>query len=348
MKQNMKLSDNELLAFCDLLALVTRSAVPLAEGFYLAKEDAKGSPLYDLYDSLILSIDQGDSLSDALKKTKVFPDYVIAMAALGEQTGTLDKISQTLSKYYERKINVQATIRSALSYPILMLFVLFCVVLIIIMKIMPIFEQVYQQLGAAMSGFALGLIRLSHFIDQYAIPLLMILLCFIVFTFFMVRSETFTNKIRTISRRIPFLHNLYRDLWAARIANSLSMCISCGMDFYSCFQITADLVDDPQLKEQIMDSTSDLQNGIPFIDIILSFQLFDQFDNHMLKISAETGSLDSTLQTIADRTNDRIEHRVNMLLSIVEPTLVIVLCMVVGLIVLGIMSPLIGILSSIG
>ena len=114
----------------------------------------------------------------------VFPDYLIHMVTIGEESGTLDTVMESLAEYYEREEAIQSSIKSAVSYPLIMVFMMLVVVLVLITKVLPIFEQVFAQLGTNMSGFSQSLLNMGNALNKYSfvmIILIAIIVCLFVF-----------------------------------------------------------------------------------------------------------------------------------------------------------------------
>lgn len=144
-------SAGNLSAFCLQVSLLLSAAVPLEEGLSVMAEDARTLQEKKLLQELAEDVELGEPLFAALERTGEFPPYVVKMAKLGHQTGTLDQIMKDLSVYYEKEFQLMRSIQNALTYPVMMIFMLLTVLFVLFTKVMPIFEGVYEQLGAQMS-----------------------------------------------------------------------------------------------------------------------------------------------------------------------------------------------------
>lgn len=158
-------SCSELSAFCLQVSLLLEAAVPLDEGFSIMAEDAADEKERQMLLYMSEGAELGDPCFKIFKDTGVFPDYVIRMAKLGQETGTLDQMMKSLSDYYEKEDRLIKTLKNAVRYPAMMILMLLVVLFVLFVKVMPIFSKVYEQLGAEMSSVAQSAIRLGGYIQ---------------------------------------------------------------------------------------------------------------------------------------------------------------------------------------
>ena len=150
-KFKIRYSARELSFFCRQIALLLGGAIPLDEGLYLMAEEANGEEEKRLLQWLGEEVELGTPFSQALEEAEVYPSYLVRMARLGEETGTVDEIMESLGDYYRKEDLLAASIRNAVTYPVIMVFMLLVVLLVLFTRVMPVFENVYEQLGARMS-----------------------------------------------------------------------------------------------------------------------------------------------------------------------------------------------------
>lgn len=146
------LTNMEISSFCGQMAMVLKSGISAIDGVEIMRDDAateKGKALLSkVYDSL----SESGSLADSLKMTGECPDYAIDMIRIGEQSGKLETVMRSLSAYYKRENSIADGIRNAVTYPFIMILMMFAVVGVLIVKVLPIFGSVYQDLGTELTG----------------------------------------------------------------------------------------------------------------------------------------------------------------------------------------------------
>ena len=155
-----KLSNEELITFCGQMALILKSGISSLEGIYIMEDGDVQTEGGEILKEIREELEMCGMLYPAMKKTGVFPEYALHMTEIGEQTGRLDETMEALAAYYQREEEILDEVKSAVTYPVAMLGMLLVIVAVLFIKVMPVFEQVYMQLGQEMTGVALSLVYL--------------------------------------------------------------------------------------------------------------------------------------------------------------------------------------------
>ena len=170
------LSANELSAFCAQLALITKAGIPAQEGISIMMEDAGDVRTRELMQSVLNKLEEGAPLHKALAQTGRFPKYMLDMVGIGERSGRLDEVLDSLSAYYERSQAISRSVKSAVTYPLIMIAIMAVIIGILIGSVLPVFNQVFQQLGSEMSSFAQGIMRFGAGLSRYSAVIVGVLL----------------------------------------------------------------------------------------------------------------------------------------------------------------------------
>lgn len=341
------LSNMEISAFCSQMAMILRSGIFAMEGISIMLEDARDPEEYALLAQIDETLQETGQLHTALKETSAFPGYLIQMVHIGEDTGKLDDVMESLSLYYEREASISRSIRNALTYPLIMVFMMMLVILVLITKIMPIFNQIFIQLGGEMTGLSKALLDFGTAINRYSLALIILTVLFVVAVLYFGKTkkgrEQFGNFILHFSRTRSFMEKLT----ACRFASGMSLTLSSGMSPEECLSLTSELITHAQYKEKIVLCREALENGQELHKALTDSGIFTGIYARMASIGDRTGVLDEVMQDIADQYQDEINQRFTSLIAALEPTLVIVLSLIVGMILLSVMLPLMGIMSSL-
>ena len=142
--QQGKLTNLEIASFCSEMAMILKSGISSLEGVDLLREDAQTKAEKELLDEIYQSVMDTGRLDQALEETKVFPEYLIRMTQIGEETGTLDEVMESLAEHYNREEAIRRSVRSAISYPLLMIGMMLVIIIILMTKVMPVFDQVFR------------------------------------------------------------------------------------------------------------------------------------------------------------------------------------------------------------
>ena len=149
--QQGKLTNLEIASFCSEMAMILKSGISSLEGVDLLREDAQTKAEKELLNEIYQSVMDTGRLDQALEETKVFPEYLIRMTQIGEETGTLDEVMESLAEHYDREEAIRRSVRSAISYPLLMIGMMLVIIIILMTKVMPVFNQVFRQFGQEMT-----------------------------------------------------------------------------------------------------------------------------------------------------------------------------------------------------
>lgn len=336
------LSNNELSTFCSQMALLLHSGISSMEAVSIMKEDAATPKAEQILSTIYDGLENQLELSDALKETGLFPKYVLDMVTIGNSSGRLDDVMAALSKYYEREERISQDIKNAVTYPLIMTAMLFVVTAVLIVKVLPVFDDVFKQLGGGLTGPARALMTLGTGSGIYLIG-------FFVLVFLIACILVHRMKSSVAFRTRFFLSKqLYEQIAIGRFANGMALTLSSGLDTDESLHMVSSLTDHPVIQEKIKACEQSIAEGEGFSDAIRSADIFTGVQNRMISIGIKTGSMEQVMAQIAEQCDTAAENRINRLLSVLEPTLVAVLAVIVGFILLSVMLPLISIMSNIG
>ena len=163
-----KLTARELSSFCGQMGMLLHSGISTAEGLHILCDESKADTDRQILTPLIRSVEENGSLSRALDESGIFPASMTAYVRTGEETGCLDEIMESLSSHYEQEEEISGQIRSAVTYPLIMLGMMAVVILVLLIKVLPVFQQVFNQMGLEMNGVSRGLLNAGNMISRYS------------------------------------------------------------------------------------------------------------------------------------------------------------------------------------
>ena len=340
MKTQKLLGNLEIAAFCEQVAMVISAGIPAYEGISILMADAADKETEELLKRIYEPLELGSTFHDALATSEAFPQYVLDMIEIGELSGKLEDVLHSLNLYYEREESIRSSIKSAVTYPLVMIAIMVSVVLVLVAKVLPIFNQIYTELGCGLTGFPLMMMHFSNALNAYA-P---IVLAFLIILAIAIFAYTRTNSFRMFIQR----QRLALNTASSRFANCMTMAISSGLDTSQGLDMAERLVDNPYMKARIIKCKEMVEEGYSFSDAILATKIFTRTYATLLNIGFRTGSLEKVMDKIFQEYEDNIDYEINRFVSRLEPALVIVLSVIIGFILLSFLLPLIGIMASIG
>lgn len=338
--KNNTLSNAEISSFCQQINMIVKAGLPTYYGISILKENASNQEEQDLLCQIYEPLEAGASLSDALLATNAFPNYMVRMIHLGEETGHLENVLSSLAIYYQREDEIRSNIRQAVTYPLIVSLMMLSVLIVIVTKVVPIFTNVYAELGSTLSGSAKLLMNISNFLNQYLFILIVaffvLLLCFFAFL------KTSTGK------QFYERSGISLSIATSRFANCMYLALSSVLDIEEGFSLAEDLVGNTYMQKRIHQCRDFINNGEDFAKALLKAGVFSTMYSNLITIGYKTSSMDEVMLNISQAYEKETDEKINHFISILEPTLIIILSIFTGLILISFLLPLLGIMSSIG
>ena len=342
------LNNTELSFFCEQLSLILHSGISALEGISIMKEDAKTKEAEEILAVINDHLEETGLLHEALKASGVFPAYLIHMTEIGERSGTLDEVMSALALHYQREEEISRGIRDALTYPLIMLSMLLVVLVVLVVRVMPIFAQVFYQLGAEMDGISGSILSLGTALERYAAVFIALLLILAAVLVFLTKSSRGRRYAARILNNFPPSRELNNRLACSRFAGGMSIALKSGLDTDESFQLVSNLIENEEFRKKISHARKMLEEGEEFTDALNQSGIFSGVYARMVSIGFRTGSADAVLEKISVSYQEDADAKLQNLISMLEPTLVAILSILVGMILLSVMLPLVGIMSNIG
>lgn len=341
-------SYQELSAFCLQIGLLLEAAVPLDEGLAIMAEDAGCEDEKQLLLYMAEGAELGDPFFKVLEDAGTFPLYVVRMAKLGQQSGTLDQMMKSLSDYYEKEYRLLVNVKNALTYPIMMVVMLLVVLFVLFSKVMPVFDQVYEQLGAKMSPAARSAIRLGGLFSGAALIAAAVIALAV---FGIWAASRFGHRISLVDKMVNYVKCHSRIALAIanrRFTSVLALTLKSGMEFEKGLELAGELVDNGKVAAQIEKCGRTLETGASYYQAMKDTGLFSGFYVQMIKVGSRSGRLDAVMEEISEDFEQAADQSMDNMLARFEPTIVAVLAVSMGLVLLSVMLPLVGVLAAIG
>lgn len=331
-------------SFCKELAIIIKSGISVTDGILLLSDEEKDKEKRKTLLEIMNNIENGGNLHIALESTGLFPDYAIEMIEIGEQTGRIEPVLFSLAKYYDRQAQIKRNIKSAVVYPSILVVMLLTVVFVLIIKVLPIFNDVFAQLGTSMSPIAVAMMNFGNVVSNCSLYIILAVLIIALIICVLTRIA----KTKAVILKLVYNMRIYRLMSSARFASALSMTLSSGLNIDESLEMSQKLVKNPVINSRIADCQSKMQEGESFANAVVETGIFTSVYSRMIAIGFKTGHVDSVMEDIAEKSEESLDAQIEKSISRFEPTLVIIMSVIVGLILLSVMLPLMGIMTAIG
>lgn len=348
MKQ-LRLTNEDIAVVCRTLAQMYHAGIGAGDAFALMAEDESAPGYKLLLENMSRRADEGGSLSEIFESVGCFPGYLCALLAAGERVGKTEESLDALAIYYENRARMERRIKTALLYPAVLLIVLFAVVFILLVWVLPVFNDVYARLGSSLSGVAGGLLALGALLRR-ALPVICVLLGLVIAAAAFFAA---VPKLRAAAgekwRRLLGDRGVNRAVNTARFAQALAMGLGSGMTENEAAAMAAELTQGGESFRKRCEGCREMvEKGESLAAALRETELLRRADCRLLEVGARSGGSDKAMRLIADRLLEESEEALEQKVGRIEPALVVVISVLVGAILLSVMLPLMHIMNAIG
>lgn len=351
--ENMKkskgkmLNYSELNIFCEQIAMILKAGISVYEGICILHGEATSNFEKEMLQGIMDSMDEGVSFPDSLDASGYFPKYMIDMIHIGETSGRLDTVLEQLGRYYKREQMVKNTIRQAISYPLVMMIMMGIVIFVLVAKVLPIFNSVFADLGSELTGFSKTVMDIGLALSNSLGVILVVIAAILVLGLVLTKTVMGQKRFKYIKENFYIIRNLTNKIAVSRFASGMSLMLASGLDIDQSLEMVLPLVDNVKVHKKIQGIREDISQGENFADAVMKQEIFSGTYNRMLGIGYRTGATDEVIENISDRYETEIEDSLSNIIAIIEPSLVAILSILVGVILLSVMLPLMSIMSAI-
>lgn len=328
------LSNKEKFIFTSELALAISNGLQIEEGLkMLAGFDAGVSHCAK---KMMDIMQNGTSFMDALKQSNDFDEYMIQMVVVGQSIGNLDVVLKELSVYYERQKKLNYQIQDAITYPFVLILMMFVIVAALIFKVFPIFENILRQMSMSLS--LMNTARILSYIGFFI--LLVILVCGVIL------YKKSSNK--AWATKLPFFSKLNYQTEMTKFTYILSLFVSSGYSLIDAVDVILQSIDHPLLKDKVVHVKERMLEGESLSKALVNEGVYDQGYGALLMAADESGHQDEVLKTLSKHYKDDLERMLSSFLNRLEPTMIAGLSLLVGFVLISIMLPLMNVLQTLG
>jgi type IV pilus assembly protein PilC len=292
-------------------------------------------------------VQSGSSISDAMKKhPKVFSEFYISMIKAGEESGKLDETFAFLADYLDRTYALVSKARSALIYPAFVVVTMFTVMLLMFTIVIPKIAAILIDSGETLPIYTSIILGISNFIVQYGIILAIILIIAGYFTYRYIRTPAGSMAFDRFKLSIPYISTLYRKLYLSRLADNMNTMLASGIPMIRAIELTSSVIDNKIYKKILADAVESVKGGKAVSEALSGNKEIPGIMIQMMKVGEETGDLGSILKTLASFYSREVVTAVDNLVDLIEPAMIVLLGLGVGILVASVLVPIYNIASA--
>ncbi|MBQ3548830.1 MAG: type II secretion system F family protein [Oscillospiraceae bacterium] len=348
MKQR-QMTNEELSFLFRELGNLFAAGIGGGDAFALLSDDTSDTVFSSLFASLSRACDEGTPLHRALRHSGVVPHYACSLLSVGEQVGKTESTLRALGEYYDSRGRLLRQLKTTLLYPTLLLAVMLVVVLVLLVWVLPVFNDVYARLGSSLTGVAGALLTAGNALRS-ALPWLLCLLALVLlFAAVIALSKRLRKSLAAIWRRIQGDRGVSRRLNTARFVQALAMGLHSGLTETEAVTLAMELTEDiPAFAARAQACLTELDGGGSLPASLRNAAILSASESRLLETGVRSGSGDEAMQQLSRRLSDEAEEALATAAGRIEPGLVALMSILVGLILLSVMLPLMQIMTAIG
>jgi type IV pilus assembly protein PilC len=330
------------------ISTLFEAQVSALKAFSMLAANAENKTLRRIITQVVDDLQAGQSISGALAKhPEVFTDFYTNMVKAGEESGTLTKTFSYLADYLDRQYELTSKTRNALIYPAFVIVVFIAVMVLMMVMVIPKLSEIILESGQDIPVYTRIVIGISNFFVDYGFIILIAVILVAVYGVVLSRRPSGKLYLDRVRLSIPIFGKLYQKLFLSRIADNLDTMISSGIPIVHAIEITSTVVGS-QVYGQIMTNTAEaVKGGSALSDALAREPLIPPIMVQMMRTGEETGSLGQILRTMAHFYKREVDDIVDTLVSLIEPIMIVVLGLGVGILLSSILVPIYNIASSI-
>ena len=323
------------------LSTLFEAKVPVLTSLKLLAGETENPALREKMSVLLDDIQGGSSISEAMsKQPDVFSKFFVNMVRSGEESGKLDEVFSYLASYLERNYELASKARSALIYPIFVLVAFFGVLVLMLTVIIPKLSVILKETGQELPIYTKAIIAVSDLLINYGIFVLIALIVGAISVWYYLRTGQGKAGFARFQLSIPYVGVLYRKLFIGRMLDNFETLLSSGVSVIRTLELTADVIDSEIFRQILTESIEAVKGGSSISESLSRYEDIPGLVVQMIRVGEETGKLAFVLKTLSRFYKKEVDTAIETLMSLIEPALIIVLGLGVGLLVAGILGPI--------
>lgn len=339
-KKYGKLKAKQLASFCRELSTLIASGVTLAKALsIISEQEGIDSKEREVYRAVLADVRKGILLSEAMEATESFPELLIGMLKSGEGNGNLDEVADRLAIQYDKENTLNQQVRSAMTYPMILLVLCIAIVILIVTFILPQFQILFDQLESLPLVTKI-LIAISDFLVQQWYVAILAVACIYALVRVIVGIGSVRLTIDHCKVKLPVFGNLFKTVYTARFARTLSSLYSSGMPLATATSVAAKTVGNRYIEGQFENVLIQVRSGVPLSKALKEVDGFLKKLSSTILIGEESGCLDVMLDSIAESLEEEAEQATKRMVTLLEPILIVFMALVVGFILIAVMLPI--------
>ncbi len=344
-----KVTEKDIIIFARQFSTMIDAGLPIIQCIDIQYGQQKNPTFKKILKNIKDSVESGSTLADSLKKfPKEFDDLFVNMVAAGEAGGILDTILRRLAAYMEKASKLKKQVKGAMTYPIIVLIVAALVIAVILVFVIPVFKEMFEDMGGQLPGPTLIVISISNFVKSKILYILLGIVLFIIAFKRWYKTAKGRALVDDVLLKLPIFGILLRKVAIAKFTRTMGTMLASGVAILEALDIVAKTSGNKTVETSIYRVRSGIAEGRTMADPLAEGDVFPAMVCQMIAVGESTGALDAMLEKIADFYDDEVDQAVENLTSMIEPFMMVFLGLTIGGLVVSMYLPIFKMAGMVG
>jgi len=343
-----RITVKDRVVFMRQLSTLIAAGLPLSQSLHTVLEQTENKQFQAVLQEVISSVEGGKSLSDSFKKhEKVFDPVIIALVSAGEASGTLDESLKRVADQQEKDAATMSKIKGALTYPVIVLVVIFGVMAFMLFTVVPQVEKLYLDLKKELPFITQIMVSVADFLASFWWLAIIVVGVGVYFLIQYLKTENGIKAMDTFKLNVPIFGKMFRKLYMARFARTGQTLMSSGVSMLDMLSITSKAVNNTILAKGILRAADKVKGGKALSVAIQPEDYILPLVPQMISIGEQSGRIDEMMGKVAQVYEDELDEQIRTISTSIEPILMVVLAVVAGGMVGAILLPIYSLVNGI-
>ena len=343
-----KVKMKEITYFCRQLAIMINSSIELINCLEILKNQVFSKYFKQILERVYEDVQTGMLLSEAMSKhKKVFPEFLRNMVYVGEMSSSLEKVLDNIAEYYESEMRTKSKIKSALVYPITLAVLTVAILALMMILVVPTFRNSLGSMEIDMPALTMAIFNISDFVTQNFLTLFGGIVGFIVLLKLLGKTNTGRLFFDTLAMKISFTKRYQVAKTTSIFARSFGLLLASGMHIVDAMEVVQKILGNKYIEKKFEQATEAVRGGVSLTKAIEDMQVFPPMLLQMVSVGEKTASLDDSLLRTSGYFDEELSHALSSMMSLIQPLLMAVMGISIGVIFLAVYSPMLSIMGNI-
>ena len=344
-----KVKETDIILFARQFSTMIDAGLPIIQCLDILYTQQENPTFKKILKSIKESVEGGATLAESLKKyPKQFDDLFVNMVAAGEAGGILDTILRRLSTYMEKAAKLKSQVKGAMTYPVVTLIIAGVVLAVILVFVIPVFQEMFADFGSELPAFTQMVINVSDFTKRNIIWIIIGMILFVFAFRKTYKTEKGREMIDDLVLKLPVFGVLIRKVAVAKFTRTMGTMLSSGVAILEALDIVAKTAGNKTIEKAVYSVRADIAEGRTMADPLQESGVFPAMVCQMIAVGESTGALDSMLEKIAAFYDDEVDQAVENLTALIEPFMLVFLGVTIGGLVIAMYLPIFKMAGTIG